>query len=461
MIRSLLLLSLVLLTVDTHADDFFGSVATTSRADTLEITESPIIYKAWMQQKTGYGYRDPAPGFSRNRADLTRVETQLYGQVTGRQDAWQWQVAGSLNHDWLADINDVGLWSGYDLTRAQQRERRWYWQMNDTYLAWQAGDWWIKGGYQTLAWGEAETLKVTDIIARRDQRWPGQEDLEQLRLPSPALLLTWRNRWELVALLPFDRDAGIDRQAAAYDEFDQLIGLRNPDTAQLDIHLQKQNQPGWALRWRRSSPGLDAQFIAADSHSFEPTLAGFPLAQPEPVTNEIQPSLTALVLKQDRQQVLGAAAQGTRGNWLLKTEQAWHSGINLQPVNPLIGWKDYSQWRAMLGLEYSGINDLTLSIESSGNYTPDWDENLVDKKWQAGQAVRLRYTLFNERLTLGGLAMRTSGNQGDLVRLTVDWQIEDDLTFSFTLVEYRASDDQRLYHYRHNNALLLNLRWGL
>lgn len=461
MIRFLLLVSASLLATATLADDFFNAVETRHH-DSTETEPRAILYKAWLQQKIGYGYHAPTAGFSRDSADLTRAETRLYGSASGKLDHWQWQLAGSLSHDWLAELDYSKLWSGYTLTHEQRDDRRRQWQFDDSYVAWQNDNWWIKGGYQTLAWGEAETLKVTDVLARRDQRWPGQEDLEQLRLPVPALLVTWRNQLELAVLPSFAEDSRIDRQAVAFDEFDRLIGLRDPNIAQPVIRLREEHNPGWALRWRHSRAGLDAQVMIADVHSFEPSLAGFTFAENAQTNLNAVPQLFQIELEQNRQQIIGIALQGVKGNWLLKTEQAWHQGISLQPQNPVAIWQQGDQWRGMLGLEYSGIYDLTISAETSHNYTPDWNEELSDKKWQAGHALRLRYTLLNERLTLGALAMQTSGDQGDVLRVTADWQVADEMTLSLTWVEYWASHKtQQLYAYRDNDALLLNLRWGL
>lgn len=444
-------LFLMTLGLPTLAEDFFGTVETT--AEPLEIKEqSPWSHKAWLQQKTGYGYRSPESGFTRDSADLTRTETQFYGELDWRKEAWQLRLAGSLIHDWLPDFERAGIWSGYEFTQAQEDARSWRWEVSDSFVSWQKQDWWLKGGYQTLAWGEAETLKVTDVLARRDQRWPGQEDLEDLRLPVPALRVSWNNRLDLV-LLP---EMPLDRNPAAFEEFDPYIQFRGANNQTPDIHREEGDNPGWALRWQSRGQGLDTQFLLADVYSFDvrPTEFRF--------STGAEPYLESLTLEPWRQQIAGLGVQSVHGNWLLKTEQAWHRGVHLMPNNPAAPWIEKNQWRAMVSSEYSGVDRLRVSTEFSWNYTQDYRPELAEDEWQTGLGLRANYTLFNERLSLTGVGLRLNGNQGDVVRLSADWELTDEFSLALTLVEYSAkSGDQLLYPYRHNDSLLLALRWGL
>ena len=432
------------------ADDFFDTVEISSTA--LETTDSPWTRRTWLQQKMGYGYRDPGLSFSRQESDLTRVETELYGEFDWRRDSWRLRVAGSVVHDWIPDLAQTDIWSGYNLTREQRDARRWRFETSDTFVAWQDDEWWVRAGYQTLAWGQAETLKVTDVLARRDQRWPGQEDLEELRLPVPALSVNWNNALDLV-LLP---GMPTDRIPAAFDEFDPYINLRPTNAAtQPNIKHNRGDSPGWALRWQWRQPGMDMQFIFADVYSFETAPVSM-LLTPQP-----QHLLSELNLESWRQQILGIAIQRVKGSWLFKTEQAWHKGVNLASSNALTSWPKHDQWRSMVAAEFNGIRDLTVTGELTWNYTHEHTNSLLQDQWQTGQALRVRYALFNERLTLGGLALHLSGGEGSVARVMADWELSDETSISMSVVEYHAHDtDQLLHPYRNNDVVLISLRQG-
>lgn len=433
------------LTPTALAEDFFGTVETrTDTHDTAE-SDSPWQYRGWLQQKTGYGYRAPAAGVNRDRAELTRTETQFYNQVNWGSGPWRVQLAGSLVHDWLPDMERAGLWNGYDFTDAQSDQRRWRLELADTTVSWQKADWWLKAGYQTLAWGEAESLKVTDVLARRDQRWPGQEDLEKLRLPVPAAVITWQNRLDLAVLVsPLP-----DRQPAAYAEFDPYINLRtgNPQSDPI-LHTRKETNPGIALRWRESWQGIDTQFILADVASYDTAPVGLSLQE------AAQPIIT---LDRGRQQIAGLGVQATHGTWLLRSEQAWHRKVYQPGADPTAPWQQNDEWRSMIGADYTGIHNLTITGEVTWRYREDGHD-----RWQTGGALRARYTLFNERLTLEAFNLHLPGGEGSILRLSGEWEYSDKLNLNLALIDYSAEEQTDLiYPYRHNDSVLLTVRWML
>ncbi|MDO3386584.1 hypothetical protein QWI17_12125 [Gilvimarinus sp. SDUM040013] len=428
------------------AQSFFEAIPTETTTEELDL-DSPWTHRAWVQQKTGYGWHAPSLPASRDKAALTRTETHLFGEIAWRKNAWRLQASGSIVQGWLPDLEDAGVYSRYTFTTEQHQQRRWHLEMADTFVSWQNDDWWIKAGYQTLAWGESESLKVTDVLARRDQRWPGQEDLEKLRLPVPAVQITWGKQLDLVTIInPLP-----DRMPAAGDEFDPYadLGQQQPNIA---IVEHSDNRPGVALRYRQQWQGLDTQWILADVASYETELETVSAGEKGPVA----------YVAPWRQQVAGASAQWVSGSWLVRTEQALHFNTKVASADPVAPWQDTRQWRGMLGADYNGINDLVLTAEYSWLYVDNWHSGLAGERYQPAASGRASYTLLNEQLTLEAYAQAVTGGEGSVMRLMVEWQFSDRFSAAVTAIEYNGDHpEDLLYPYRHNDTLLLNLRWGL
>lgn len=426
-------------------DDFFGALETqTTEAE--PVSPSPVQWLGWVQQKVAYGYRKPEPGPSRDQSALTRLETQLYGQMSASHDAWSLRLAGSLTYDALPDLSEANAWETHEFTNGQAEERRWQAQWADSYLGWQAGNWWLKAGYQTLAWGQAESLIVTDVLARRDQRWPGQQDLEQTRLPVPALTLNWAGKLD-VAVLGW---AETDLNPAPFDDFDQRAGLRANGIEIRDEGAE--NPVGIAVRWQQRWPGLDLSWLAADVNAFEATLSDVSYSGAAPETTTFQP---------ERRRVLGLSAQHARGSWLLKTEQAWHQGVQQATDNALEPWVESDEWRAMIGADYSGFRNLTLTLEIGSQMLLDPQADIGDDDIRLSQSARARYTTWNDRLELTAQGVNLPGDAGQVVRLAADWQVSDPFSVGLSVVDYLAQDsDQALYGVRNQDAAILNLRYG-
>jgi hypothetical protein len=425
--------------------DFFSALDTDT-VPSEPAAASPIQWLGWVQQKTAYGYHAPEPGPSRDEAAFTRVESQVYGQMSSRYDAWSVRLAGSVTYDALPDLSEAGAWETHEFTGEQAEERRWHGQWADSYLGWQEGSLWLKAGYQTLAWGEAESLIVTDVLARRDQRWPGQQDMEQTRLPVPAITLNWAGKLDLAVL----GWAETDLRPAPFDDFDQLAGLR---ASGIDIEQSDADNPvGIALRWQQRWPGFDLTLLAADVNAFEPTLSNVSFEGAVPQTATFTPQ---------RRRVLGANAQLARGSWLLKAEQAWHQGVHHATDNALSAWVESDEWRAMLGADYSGFRNLTLTFELGSQVLLNPDDAIADDELRLSQSVRARYTTWNDRLELTAQGVNLPGESGQVVRLAADWQVSDPLSLGISVVDYLAQDsDQALYPVRNQDAAIVNLRYG-
>lgn len=439
------LLSFVMaLALPSQANDFFGDVGTTTSAPVR--ASGPVQWLGWAQHKTAYGYRAPEAGFSRDEAALSRFESTLYGRVTGRWGDVSVRAAGSLAHDWLPDAADAGIWSAYEFTSAQADARRWQGFWDDSYVRWQPGDFWLTAGYQTFAWGEAESLAVTDVLAPRDQRWPGQADIESVRLPVPALNIRWRNAVELVVL---DATA-TDRLAGPFDEFDALAELRATGAG---IATQTPRQRlGMAARWQQRWAGLDVQLMAASLNAYTPTLrsVAFGGSGVEQVT-----------LRPEALTVIGSGVQWTRGSWLWRTEQAWHQGVRLPTEQALAPWVAADEWRSMVGAEYNGWSNLTVSAEMGTVHITQSDQAVAADAWRWSQSLRVRWSGWNERLSLTAQAVNLPGNEGTVGRLEAEWKPNDPLTLSLSVVDYMAWDEeQMLYPARYNDTVTLNLRFG-
>lgn len=172
------------------------------------------------------------------------------------------------------------------------------------------------------------------------------------------------------------------------------------------------------------------------------------------------PQLGRVELSAWRRQVVGLGVQAVRGNWLFRSEQAWHRKVRLPLDDVLAPWAERDQWRGMAGADYNGFHNLSLSGEFSWQYTSNWSRRPKRDREETGAAIRARYTLFNQRLNLEGFLLRLNEDGGNLLRLSADWDLSDRLGLSLTLVEYSADREQLIHPYRHNDVLLLGMTWG-
>ncbi|MFM1897110.1 MAG: hypothetical protein RLZZ385_2184 [Pseudomonadota bacterium] len=446
----ILLLELLVLSTPAHAqNDFFGDISTAAGPGSGTAARDWSLL-GWVSEKLAYGYESPAPPFSRTDRGLSKVETSLFTQLDWRINAdTGFRISGKIYHDAIYGLENDTNWS--DEERSEFRNR---FEVRDLYLErrFQNGLY-VKAGNQILGWGMAEFLRITDVINREDQFTIGQQDLEDLRLQVPALLVsTNRGAWVVDGVLTYD--AGFDDMAPAGDEFDQLLPLRGTATV---IDRREPGNP-WEgfLRASRHYASGDVQFVAGDFNHNSLSLNRIDVSEP---------LLPVVELAQQRVQMAGMSVNRVDGAWLLFAETGMHFN---RPVTPdqirnvirLEGWQDANQWLAALGAEYAGFANLTLSAELDSVQILNFTDSAFADNDQLSLGLRFRWTGWNERVTLMGVWNRLTKGQGQVSRLSLEYDWTDNLDLGLMWVDYSADPDSLLYNFRHNDVVQLQLRYS-
>jgi hypothetical protein len=141
--------------------------------------------------------------------------------------------------------------------------------------------------------------------------------------------------------------------------------------------------------------------------------------------------------------MLGAAANVAVGNWLLKTEAAWQDGF--QYFNT--GDDTFSRVDVLAGLEYSGFNETTISLEVANRHINGFSDRLraapdYEQPYRFQSAIRVVREFMNDTLTCTLLAMTYGplGEDGAFQRLQVEYDLRDNLELTAGVVFYQSGD---------------------
>lgn len=441
-------LHLLLPTLAFAQDDFFGNREIS--INTGNNSEHPWELTGWITGKLAYGLASPGPGFSRRQSDLSKVETSGFAQLDWRlSDAVGLRVSGKAYRDFIYQIDDDSPYS-----RAERDEFQTRYELRDFYLEAQLGDRvYLKIGNQILAWGMSEYLRVTDVINTEDQYTLGQQDLEDLRLQVPALLLgVNRGDWLFESVVT--HRAGSNDLAPAGDEFDQLIDLRGTGLA-LSKH-DAGNPWEYLLRASTHYGAGDIQLVAGEFNDNQLTFAGLRTSTSGAVVADLQPQ---------RMQLLGGAVNHVAGSWLWFGESAMHYNRPLVPdrrsalLSP-VAWEEKNQWLSALGAEYNGFSNLILTLEIDSQRIVNPGNTDFASRQQTSIGTRFYWTSRNERLAVLGVWNRLDKGKGYLTRLSLDYDWSDQLSLGALWVNYGANRDSLLYNFRNNDVFQLQMRYS-
>jgi hypothetical protein len=128
------------------------------------------------------------------------------------------------------------------------------------------GQWW-RVGHQVFAWGESESMSISDVLSPYDVREFGQTEIRDIREPIPAVLYSFPvndHKFSIVATSHARANRYADRgqEFYPYSRFDDLGLVRKEEDPDKEWEL--------AFRYERNLNGSDFSVVAArqPAHGF-------------------------------------------------------------------------------------------------------------------------------------------------------------------------------------------------
>lgn len=401
-------------------------------------------------QKVGYGLEAPGPLFSRQQRELNRVETNLFAQLdVPLSNNSAFRISGRALHDEIYRIKDNNAYT-YD----EVNEFRTRYEIRDFYFQKEFDNGlYVKIGNQILAWGQAEYLRVTDLINIEDQYTFVQQDLEDLRLQIPAALLNFDfGSWNIDAVYTYDADT--NNLAPELDEFDPFIAFRSNGTFIIEEVPEKEHEVFFRASTQLARGEL--QFVAGEFNDNLPTLVRMEaLGSPNP----------SLYFSQNRMRALGFSVNWVEGSWLFYSEAAMHSGKRVRPnvdtfFEKVGGWDEKEQLLSVLGAEYNGFENLQLAMELDLVHTRAHTPSMLLAEDQIGAGVRAFWTPLNQRLQILAVWNELIGSTGRVIRVSADYNWSDAIDFGLLWVDYQTESDSPFAPFENNDVIQLQLRYS-
>jgi hypothetical protein len=421
-------------------DDFFTDIDIS-----VDAHEDRRLKSKWSIKQLGsYGLANPSSGFARSESGLNKMETSLHAEFDARFSPG---LAGRLElellHDAVYALNSDINASENELDTFKNR-----YEARDIYLDIELSkEWNLRAGNQIIAWGQAETLVISDLIAPHNNYTLLQADLEDIRLHVPALKLTRSDsNFTLDTVITYD--AGFNYLAPEGNEFDPFIQLRELPLA---LHQHKASRRSeYFVRLKRNFKGGDISLIAADANNNELSLA--------------HTTAEAMHFSQKRFQALGLSGSYSAGLWIYKAELGAHWGKPVTPatsefMNYLQGWEKRDQSLAMMGFDYAGFGDATVSLEINYVHTRGATESLAIEEIEMGATTSVNWSDENQKLTLNAHVISLLNSNGTIFRANAEYALTDSLKIGALLVTYDAQENDSLYLYRNNDAVQFHLQY--
>lgn len=354
--------------------------------------------------------------------------------------SWRARVAGHAFYDWAYHVRGRDNFTDEVLdTYEKEAELGEAWILGNPLPGLD-----LKFGRQIVVWGKSDNIRVTDILNPLDKREPGMTDIEDLRLPIAMTRMDYGfGDWCLTGLVIHEV------------RFDKLP-VYGSDFYAPPVPLPDEETPSFGFDNQEAGLALNGVFSGWDL-SFYGAYVFDDNAQLEPSGN------CGVKRRHNRLTMIGGAVNVVCGNWLFKSEAAWLSGLAFA-VAP---GDEKSRLDILLGVEYSGISDTTISLEAVDRHLFDYCARLGEgperqKEEDFQWALRISRDYLHNRLkaTLLANVFDALGQNGAFERAELSYDLNDHWELTAGLVLYQSGNKPAFQNMGDNDRLFIRLEYS-
>ena len=396
-----------------------------------------------------YSYAKDAPA-DKTQADWSGL-TKLRPYFSLTWDAklgenWKTRISGKAFYDFAYGMKDSETFSDEVLSELEKEA-----ELREIYLEGSPfGNLDIKLGKQIVSWGVANSLRVVDVLNPTDSREFGMTDLEDVRLPIAMTKLDYYIgdlKLEAVAVheIKFNKSApfGSDFNPST-QKINEVIPESSAENTEYGLALIG-TFSGWdaSLHW--------AQYFDDTAHfkitTFIPGLGAVP----------------TLEQRHSRLTMVGATLSIPYGNFIWKAEAAKLQGMEFALVTD----KTFSRTDVLLGSEYSGWSDTSLTLEFGVQHLNDFDVKLEESpdsqlEDRIATTVSFMQDYINQtlHLSLVGMMIGKSGQDGGLNRMSLEYDVMDAFSVTGGVMLYQTGDNAYFKNLNENDRIFFEVSYS-
>ena len=361
---------------------------------------------------------------------------------------WKTRISGKAFYDLAYGMKEIGNFSDEVLSELEKEA-----ELREIYLEgspFRSLD--VKLGKQIVYWGVANSLRVVDVLNPTDDREFGMTDLEDIRLPINMTKLDYYIgdlKLEAVAVheIKFNKSApfGSDFNPSTH-KINEVIPESSAENTEYGLALIG-TFGGWdaSLHW--------AQYFDDTAH-FKITKVTF------------IPGLGAVPILEQRHSRLtmgGVTLSIPSGNFIWKAEAA-----KLQKMEfALVTDKTFSRTDVLLGSEYSGWSDTSLTLEFRVQHLNDFDLKLeaspdLQLEDRIATTVSFMQDYINQTLHLSvvGMMIGKRGGDGGINRVSLEYDVVDAFSVKGGVMIYQSGGNTYFQSLNENDRLFFEVRYS-
>jgi hypothetical protein len=290
------------------------------------------------------------------------------------------RIGVRVNGEWQYDAV-YDLHSQYsNAAKEEYRSRLW---LDEAYFEWRFTDYDVSLGFQKVVWGQADDLRITDVINPLDLKNFVLFDIDEYRISLPMLRVeTDVQGWQLQSLWILDTKP--NQIPPEGSEFNANI----PNLAESDT-----DDSEWGFKAEGFVAGTDIAFYAFRGYADTPI---------------VELSTRGATLLYEKETMLGLSLARPIHDWVFRNEWAWFDQRAFNTQSSDVVNHDVLQW--LVGLDYLH-KDWLFTAQMTDHFIQDWRSNLAVEKREPFYTLSADTTLLSGNMNLR-LALSHSEDAG-------------------------------------------------
>jgi len=420
--------------------DGFEEQTLTPSAPTMATVRRNWDLVTLLSLSSSYNYQHQAPATDEtDYRGLSRLKIKVQPELRYKFNTnWDSVVIANGFYDMAYSINDRDQYTNETLENYESEL-----EFRDAYIRGTlTNSLDIKIGRQIVVWGKSDSIRVVDVLNPLDFREPGMVDIEDLRLPVTMIKADYYfNQWNFSAIaIPEIRFNKVPVYGSDFYVADQ----KAPDET-IPNHIENSE---FALALEGIFSGWDLSFHYANHYDDQ---AHMILNNGKPIRQE-----------HSRLNLLGVASNIAFGDYLLKIESAYIDGLEFASTST-----EFSRVDFLMGVDYSGFTDTTLSVEAVNRKLLDYESELstsIDRTDENEGQIALRYSgsFIHDKINITALAaiLGTDFDAGAYYRGSIEYELMNATSVTLGGIVYQSGDNFLLERIAQNDRVFFDLRYS-
>lgn len=317
----------------------------------------------------------------------------------------------------------------------------------------------IRIGKQQVVWGQADGLKVLDLINPQQFREFILADTDDARIPL----------WMINAEFPLGDASALQVLWIPDLTYHALAQEGTPYAVSSPLFIPS-SEPGIPITGtthHKPKDNLNDSDIGIQYSTF---VGGWDLTANYLYHYHDMPVIRVDANQQgvgihsefERNHLIGATASNAFDHVTLRTEIGYNSDTFHRRTQLIQGGiKQSDEVASVIGLDWQGIENTLISTQWFQSHLLDYDHDILRPQTQHTASLLVRYTGMNDTLTIETLALHGFDQHDGVIQSSVAYQLESHITLWVGLDNFYGDEKGTFGQFRHQDRLTVGSQWSL